>query len=497
MKRLMIPVLALMAAGCGEFGSAMTAHTGVVARVGEHELTVDEMVGLLAGNPRIPAQTEVVSSVADLWVDYMILGRLLAQDSTLASMDLTGMIEPYVEQRTFMELREQVMTQDTVIGDDELQRFFEERSPGLRVRARHVLLTYPDDASEAQRDSVRALAEDLRRQAEEGADFEALAREHSDEPGAAQRGGDLGWFERDQMVKPFEDAAFALQPGEISPVVETPFGLHVIKVEERESPSFEEMGPDFRQQAIAQRQQESLDEYVSGLTGPADLEVESGAADVVRDIARRPTTRLRGRAASRKLVTWEGGELTTAEFLRIIRRMPPQQRASFAAMRDEQMSQVLEDLATNELVLQDAVARGIEVPTAERDSVSTLLREQISQVARTAGLIGPTEGEETTGQAVERRVRTLLESILAGRANLLPLGALPFALRQDADWQIHERAFPAVVDELEERRAESQGQTPTPTFPMPSQPGQGQGGQAPVQPPPQPQPQPPAGDSGG
>lgn len=486
MKRYMILALVLAAAGCGEFGNAMTAHTGVVARVGDQELTVDEMVELLAGNERIPAQTEVVASVADLWVDYTILGRMLARDSTLATMDLSRMIEPYVEQRTFMQLREQVITQDTVISDEELRQFFEERSPGTRVRARHVLLTYPDGASDGQRDSVRTLAGEIRQRAEEGADFAGLAREYSQEPGAGERGGDLGWFERGQMVKPFEDAAFALQPGEVSEVVETPFGLHVIKSEERESPSFGEMGPEFRQQAVAQRRQASLDEYVSGLTDPVDVEVQEGAVEVVREVARRPATRLRGRAESRKLVEWQGGSLTAGEFLTEIQGMPPQQRAGFTSMRDDQIRQILEDLSTNELVLADAARRGISIAQTEQDSLTTLLREQISQVTRQAGLAGPTEGDESEMQAVERRVRTYLENILAGRANLLPLGALPYALRQTVEWQIHEQSFPAVVDELEERRSAQQGQAPAPTFPMPNRPGQGGQGA-----------QPPAADTGG
>jgi hypothetical protein len=80
---------------------------------------------------------------------------------------------------------------------------------------------------------ARSKAEDVLKRARGGEDFAALAKEFSTDPGSKNEGGELGWFGRGQMVKPFEDAAFALQAGQISDVVESDFGFHIIQVEER------------------------------------------------------------------------------------------------------------------------------------------------------------------------------------------------------------------------------------------------------------------------
>jgi parvulin-like peptidyl-prolyl isomerase len=80
---------------------------------------------------------------------------------------------------------------------------------------------------------ARGQAEEILKRARAGEDFSKLAAEFSIDPGSKTKGGDLGWFGHGQMIKPFEDAAFALQPGQISDVVETDFGYHIIKVEER------------------------------------------------------------------------------------------------------------------------------------------------------------------------------------------------------------------------------------------------------------------------
>ncbi|MEZ4338385.1 MAG: peptidylprolyl isomerase [Sandaracinaceae bacterium] len=99
-------------------------------------------------------------------------------------------------------------------------------------RARHILIQVGEDASDADRAAKRAEAEGLLAQLQGGADFAALAREHSNDEGSAARGGDLGWFPRGRMVAPFEEAAFGAEPGTlIDHLVESRFGFHIIQVQ--------------------------------------------------------------------------------------------------------------------------------------------------------------------------------------------------------------------------------------------------------------------------
>jgi peptidyl-prolyl cis-trans isomerase C len=461
MKRYVaLSLLTLTAFGC----DAMTSHTDVVARAGQYELTVDGTVDLIAGNPQIPAMNDVVQSIAEFWVDYTILAEVARQDSTLASLDLDPMLQPYVEQQTFLQLRDQVLTADTVISDEELRELYNSEGPGARLRARHILLSMPDEASEQQRDSVMALAEELRQRAQSDEDFAELAREYSADPGTAQQGGDLGWFERGTMVAPFEEAAFGLEPGQVSAVVETPYGLHVIKLEDRETPSLDSISDNFRRQVVSQRRQASLDSYVEDLRAPREFTVESGAAGVARDLSDNPATALSGRAVSRDLVSWNDGSLTAGELVNVFRRIPQQQRAQYAALSDERMGELLTEIATNELVLADARERGITVPEEEQDSIRDLIRTQLSQVVQQSGLVGPAQEGETEAEAVQRRVRALLSGILSGQRNVLPLGGLPYVLREQREWRIHQPTFATVVERLEERRSGAP-QAPAPAVP--------------------------------
>lgn len=106
---------------------------------------------------------------------------------------------------------------------------------GGLVRPRHILVSLKQNATKAQNDSALVRADSIYNALIKGADFAELAQRCSDDKGSARRGGDLSWVQRGYMVKEFEDAIFAMKPGEISKPILSPFGYHIIKVEAKQN----------------------------------------------------------------------------------------------------------------------------------------------------------------------------------------------------------------------------------------------------------------------
>lgn len=119
------------------------------------------------------------------------------------------------------------------ISADDISQYYESHALDYtlpeRVHARHLLITAPEGDIAADKAS-KARALDLLSQIQKGADLATLAKQYSEDPGSAPKGGDLGWFSKGQMVPEFEKAAFALKPGAVSELVRSPFGYHIIQL---------------------------------------------------------------------------------------------------------------------------------------------------------------------------------------------------------------------------------------------------------------------------
>ncbi|MGH6639175.1 MAG: SurA N-terminal domain-containing protein [Polaromonas sp.] len=161
-----------------------------------------------------------------------------------------------------------------VINEADLKTYYEQnvqRLSGVEERrASHVLIAAPKSAPAADRDKAKAKAEELLAGVKKSPDtFADVARKNSQDPGSAPSGGDLDFFARGAMVKPFEDAAFSMKKGDISGVVESEFGYHIIRLTDIKTPkqrSFEEMRPELEADLKKQQAQKKFSETAEAFT---------------------------------------------------------------------------------------------------------------------------------------------------------------------------------------------------------------------------------------
>lgn len=145
------------------------------------------------------------------------------------------------------------------VTDEQLEAFFNEKY--LEVKASHILV---DSIEEAQ---------ELYELVKNGEDFAALAKDHSQDPGSAEQGGDLGYFSRGVMVKEFEEVAFSQEIGEISEPVETSHGFHIIQTNDKKLPDFAEMKDEVHERYLAEHSR-PVNEIIDELYKKANIKVK-------------------------------------------------------------------------------------------------------------------------------------------------------------------------------------------------------------------------------
>jgi len=195
-------------------------------------------------------------------VRILIDMKVMSQAAREAGMDQTEIFaqrQKYLEERAlrrayFNEAIAGAVTEEAARA--EYDAFVQQFEPQPEVRASHILVETEEKANE------------LKAEIDGGADFAELARENSIDPGAAN-GGDLGFFGRGMMVQPFEEAVFALaNPGDVSAPVQSQFGWHVIKLEEKRDsapPSFEQVAPQIQNQLLMRSFTEKVDALMEGV----------------------------------------------------------------------------------------------------------------------------------------------------------------------------------------------------------------------------------------
>ena len=184
-----------------------------------------------------------------------------------------------------------------LVADADIEQYYKDHSTEFdEVRVRHILIsTQPTpeveddtDSKDAKsskdkkpaersktltKDEARKKAQDLLERARKGEDFAKLATENSDDPGSKDKGGEYDFFGHGKMVPEFEAAAFALKPGDISDPVETQFGFHIIKLEERRAAAAPDADPKVKQQILEKLKQEKIEARIEEITASSNVVV--------------------------------------------------------------------------------------------------------------------------------------------------------------------------------------------------------------------------------
>jgi len=201
--------------------------------------------------------------------------KKLLSNMGLTESDVQAQIERGM---AIQELLDKEVTGKIKVSDEETKAFYD-KNPQLfqqpeQIKASHILIKVQADAPADQKAEARKKIEDVQQKVKKGEDFATLAKTYSEGP-SGPKGGDLGYFRRGQMVKPFEEAAFSLKPDETSEIVETQFGYHLIKVNDKKPAkkmTYTEVKDRLSENLKKQKQDSEANAYIETLRKDAKIE---------------------------------------------------------------------------------------------------------------------------------------------------------------------------------------------------------------------------------
>ena len=508
MKRF-VP-LALLAtvslAACDGFKEAMTAHVDVAARAGSQELSVTRLAEMMGTTPEVPINPETARAIAEVWVNYQLLAHAAAKNDSLndpAKVDEAMWMA--IAQAKTSKLFEQLSKSwsvDTTVTDASYAQ-------GGYLAAQHILLLADENAPPAQVDSVRRRAEAVRAQAVANpsmANFSALAKRHSEDPGSKDKGGLYAGFPRGpaqgSMVKEFEEGTAALKPGEISPLIRTRYGFHIIR-----RPLLSEIRNEYAAM-YAQHMRMSgsavaESTYLANMEKSANVDVKAKGPAIVRSVA----ADLAGHRDDRAVVaSSSAGDLRASRVAQMISSIPQpnqtQLRQTIAQVPDSMLSQFIRSLVRQDLLVQKADSAKLGPDTTELSQMRSAFGGAVQMAWQQLGVAPQMLADSASSEAdreriAASRVEQYMNALLAGRAQFIQVpDPVEQMLKDEYDSKIVDAGIDRAVERAQAMRAMTDtsraGQPRPPSaVPMPGAPG---GAQAPPgSPPPSGASPPPAG----
>jgi peptidyl-prolyl cis-trans isomerase D len=313
--------------------------------------------------------------------------------------------------------------------------------------ARHILFLVPQGASASVRDSIHKKAQSVLAQVT-ASNFADLAKKYSQD-NTAQKGGDLGVFPRGMMVKPFGDAVAALKPGQISPLVETQYGYHIVQ-----RSTWDQAKGQYAAQAAGRGRTVAESTYIAQAEKEANVKAKDDAAATVKAVAKDPMAH---RSDKTVLASYSGGNYSAGKLAMFLLAAPRsgQLVQQIQAAPDSLLKRFAMNQAQREVLLHraDSAKAGLSP-----EELATLHRDFGQAVAMSWQQIGidPKSLADSAKTPAERerlaaaRVEAFLDKIMAGQAQPVPVPApLQIVLVDKYDSKVN----PAGIDRAVERAA--------------------------------------------
>jgi hypothetical protein len=465
MRRLFLVAGLLAAAGCSNFRDLFSAHADVAAEAAGQTLTTDRLAEMLGRAKGAQLTRETADFMASVWTDYTLFAQAVAADKIeMDSAALAEVLWPEIAEAKGAHWYDTLVARRTHLAPAVADSVY--RADSVRV-FQHILFTAQPTATAEERATARRSAERTLTQVRGGANFGLLASQLSGDPGSRRDEGYMPPAPRGAYVTAFDSAGWRLASGQVTGVVETPFGYHIIRrpaVDEVRQRILAWLGQD------ASRRLDSI--YMDSLGITNGLEISDQAPALMRAALEDRE----GKKHSKKaLVTFKSGDpLTVADFLRWLGALPPQFATQVREAPDDQLKQFARALATNQLLLRQADSAGIALSPVEWQALEQGYGFQVDSLRMSIGL-----GADVTDSTIppaERsklaalRVETFFNELLEGRARLRPL---PSTLAQVLRDREGNRTYPAGLQravELAEAAKAAEG-APAAGGPQPTAPG--------------------------
>jgi parvulin-like peptidyl-prolyl isomerase len=424
---------------CSGLKDALTAHVDTVARAGGQELTVQRLSQMM-DSAKAPARKDVALAITNIWVNYQLLGDAAAHaDSMNNPKTIDDAMWAQVAQIKLKKLFAAVSKSTPSLDSSSYEKHYND---GDMLAARHILISVRKaTAKPAEIEAARKQAESIAKQVNAG-NFSAMAKKYSGDPGSKDNGGDLGVFQKGQMVPEFQAGVLSLKPGQISGPIQSDFGYHIIMRE-----TWADAKDKFTKAYAGIATQTAESTYGANIEKAAKIEIKPTAAKTVRAIAADLDAY---RDDHTEVATAKGVDMTAAKVAKWMAAYPPQTqiREKLQQLPDSVMGLFAKQLVVNELMLKAADSAKIDLDSTEKANIRQLFSGSV--VASFTGLNITPASLADSGKSVSARekiaggrIEAYMNLLLANKAQFVDVSE-PVSSALRAKYEA--RVVPAGID---------------------------------------------------